>query len=184
MLKLPFPHLLEEWINYKPKINKNKMENKGLQPHEVRVVNERLELIEKITKLHAFMASNFYQTIDETTQNDLEEQVKLMMAYSDVLLKRINRFEGTIENTVIELTFGQQAVGLNFNHAEGIINKRVHKAKQLNADLIDLLEEHRNDVTDNGNQVSSWLSNVLRTAAFNAIIAAQMAVVKYLTWRD
>lgn len=31
---------------------------------------------------------------------------------------------------------------------------------------------------------SSWATNVLRTAAFNAIIAAQMAVVKFITWKE
>ena len=81
-----------------------------------------------------------------------------------------------------ELTFGQECVGLNFNHAEGVINQRVHKAKQLSADLIDLMEEHKNDITENGSKLTSWTSNVLKTAAFNAVIAAQMAVVKYLTW--
>jgi hypothetical protein len=79
-----------------------------------------------------------------------------------------------------ELTFGQQAVGLNFNHAEGVINQRVHKAKQLSADLIDLVEEHNNDNTEKG--VISWVHSVFRTAAFNAVIAAQMACVKFITW--
>lgn len=79
-----------------------------------------------------------------------------------------------------ELTFGQKAVGLNFNHAEGVINERVHKAKQLSADLIDLVEEHHleNETGDN----KSWVHSVFRTTAFNAIIAAQMACVKFLTW--
>ena len=84
----------------------------------------------------------------------------------------------------IELTFGQKAVGLTFNHAEGELNKKVHTAKQLNADLIDLIENHKNQITDNGNASSSWIFNVFRTTAFNAVIAAQMAVVKFLTWKE
>ena len=32
--------------------------------------------------------------------------------------------------------------------------------------------------------MSSWTRNVFRTSAFNAIIAAQMALVKYLTWKN
>jgi len=78
-----------------------------------------------------------------------------------------------------ELTFGQKAVGLNFNHAEGILNQRVHKAKQLSADLIDLVNEVYEE-----NVNHSWISNVFRTTAFNTIIAAQMQVVKFLTWKD
>lgn len=81
-----------------------------------------------------------------------------------------------------ELTFGQKAVGLNFNHAEGIINERVHKAKQLSADLIDLLQDHYEDVKLPKDH--TWISNVFRTVAFNAIITAQMSVVKFLTWKD
>ena len=82
-----------------------------------------------------------------------------------------------------ELTLGQKAVGLNFNHAEGIINERVHKAKQLSADLIDLIEEYKENISSERVQLS-WITNVFRTAAFNAVIAAQMAVVKFITWRD
>jgi hypothetical protein len=82
-----------------------------------------------------------------------------------------------------ELTLGQKAVGLNFNHAEGIINERVHKAKQLSADLIDLIEEHKENISSERVQLS-WITNVFRTTAFNAVITAQMAVVKFITWRD
>ncbi len=68
------------------------MKGKRLQPHEQRVVDERLELIEKITKLHAFFKTDIFENLQEEDQNLLEEQVQLMMNYSDVLLKRINRF--------------------------------------------------------------------------------------------
>lgn len=79
------------------------------------------------------------------------------------------------------LTLGEQAVGLTFNPSG---DAKVGKAKQLMAQAIDLLEEAHNEATDNGNKMVSWVRNVLRTAAFNAIIAAQMALVKYLTWRE
>lgn len=68
------------------------MEEKQLQPHQQRVVEERTELIEKITKLHAFLKTEIFDNLQEEDQNLLEEQVQLMMNYSDVLLKRINRF--------------------------------------------------------------------------------------------
>ena len=80
-----------------------------------------------------------------------------------------------------ELTFGQKAVGLAFNPSG---EDNVTKAKQLMAETIDLLENDHAEKTDNGNMMSSWTRNVFRTAAFNAIIAAQMALVKYLTWKD
>ena len=80
-----------------------------------------------------------------------------------------------------ELTFGQKAVGLSFNPSG---EDNVTKAKQLMAEAIDLLEKDHNEKTDDGKVMSSWYRNVFRTAAFNAIIAAQMALVKYLTWKD
>ena len=80
-----------------------------------------------------------------------------------------------------ELTFGQKAVGLSFNPSG---EDNVTKAKQLMAEAIDLLEKDHNEKTNNGKMMSSWTRNVFRTAAFNAIIAAQMALVKYLTWKD
>lgn len=68
------------------------MKKEQLQPHEQRVVDERNELIEKITKLHAFFTTEVFAHLQDEDQNLLEEQVQLMMNYSDVLLKRINRF--------------------------------------------------------------------------------------------
>lgn len=79
-----------------------------------------------------------------------------------------------------ELSTGQKAVGLTFNPSG---DEKVIKAKQLMADAIDILENTHNQVDENS-QPNSWIKNVLRTAAFNAIIAAQMALVKYLTWKD
>ena len=82
-----------------------------------------------------------------------------------------------------ELTFGQKAVGLLFNPSG---EDNVTKAKQLMAEAIDLLEKDHQEKTVNMHKEisSTWTRNVFRTAAFNAIIAAQMALVKYLTWKD
>lgn len=82
-----------------------------------------------------------------------------------------------------ELTFGQESVGLSFNPSGDPL---VNRAKQLSADLIDLVEDKMALSTWGGEKGvesrPSWRTNVLRTAAFNALIAAQMAVVKFLTW--
>ena len=80
-----------------------------------------------------------------------------------------------------ELTFGQKAVGITFNPSgdEGVI-----KVKQSFAEILDILNEYKNAKTEYGNKMVSWTTNVLFTSAFNAVIAAQMAVVKYLTWND
>ena len=152
---------------------------KGLQLHEVRVVNERTELIDKINKLHSFIDSAFYNTLNEVAKKDMEEQECIMIAYSDILSARIDSFEGSIENTTSPLTIGRQAVGLIFNTSD---EDRVGKARQLMADAIDLLEQDHTEKTFNNS--FTWIRSVLRTAAFNAIITAQMAIVKYITWKD
>jgi hypothetical protein len=87
-----------------------------------------------------------------------------------------------MEQTTTDLTFGQKAVGLKFNHAVGVTGDRVHKAKMLCAELIDLVEEDNTEKEEKG--LKTWCKNVFRTAAFNGIIAAQMAVVKFLTWQE
>lgn len=154
---------------------------KGLQPHEIRVVEERLELVDKITKLHTFMASKFYQTLDTTAHWHFEEQEKAMKTYSDVLLKRINRFEGKMEHTVIELTRGQELVGFNFNPSN---LPQVDKAKKYSADLIDMvLDDHDDKVAKATTENPiTYNRNILKTLAVTAMVQAQMAVVKILTW--
>lgn len=74
-------------------------------------------------------------------------------------------------------TYGQKLVGLNFNHAEGETHDAVHEAKQHCADLIDMVNDRRapND---------SHIKNTLSTFAVTSLLAAQMAVVKVLTWKD
>ena len=67
-------------------------EEKELQPHEQRVVDERTELIEKTTKLHAFFKNPIFEKLPQHDQDLLQVQVAIMMDYSYVLLKRINRF--------------------------------------------------------------------------------------------
>lgn len=74
-----------------------------------------------------------------------------------------------------ELTFSEKAVGLTFNPSG---DERVNRAKAICAELIDMLG------ISPSMPPSSWATNVLRTAAFNAIIAAQMAVVKFITWKE
>ena len=86
-----------------------------------------------------------------------------------------------IENAERPQTFGEKAVGITFNPSG---EDNVTKAKQLMAEAIDLLEKDHNEKTNNGAGSSTWVRHVFRTTAFNAIIAAQMALVKYLTWKD
>ena len=85
-----------------------------------------------------------------------------------------------VESGVREQTFGEKAVGITFNPSG---SDEVYEAKMLAAKQIDLLEKvHIKLTNDSAN--TSWVRNVLRTQAFNLLVSAQMALVKYITWKD
>lgn len=71
------------------------------------------------------------------------------------------------------LTFGQKLVGLNFNPSN---DDKVGKAKQLCADLADLLKDDWKD-----NEEKTQMYGQLHVHAMNEILNAQMNVVKVLT---
>ena len=85
-----------------------------------------------------------------------------------------------VESGVREQTFGEKAVGITFNPSGA---DEVYEAKMLAAKQIDLLEKAHIKLT-NDSANTSWIRNVLRTQAFNLLVSAQMALVKYLTWKD
>jgi hypothetical protein len=69
----------------------NVIESKFL-PHQQRVIDERTELIDKITKLHNFFKTEIFGNLDDEDQDLLDQQVQKMMNYADILFKRINKF--------------------------------------------------------------------------------------------
>jgi hypothetical protein len=111
----------------------------------------------------------------------LDENGVFIAMFEDIKY-RVNTKTEVIE-IIPDLTFGQKAVGLTFNPSGDEV---VTRAKQLSAELIDIVEQKMefNESTKAEGSRLSWTTNVFRTAAFNAIIAAQMAVVKFLTYRD
>lgn len=74
-----------------------------------------------------------------------------------------------------EQTFGQKAVGLSFNPSN---DDAVSKCKQGFADLIDQLNDLRNDCEATGEQ------RRLASIAITEAQGAQMWAVKALTWKD
>lgn len=73
-----------------------------------------------------------------------------------------------------ELTFGEKLVGLSFNPSG---DDKVTKAKQLCAELADLLDE------DFRTEQSSELKHAVFLNAIGNILDAQMNVVKVLTFK-
>ena len=72
-----------------------------------------------------------------------------------------------------ELTFGEQAVGLNFNPSG---DEKVTKVKKLYAEIIDTLTDGDLDNAETG------LKGRILGRAINDAIVAQMLAVKYLTF--
>ncbi|WP_442959307.1 crAss001_48 related protein [Providencia sp. PROV036] len=63
-----------------------------MQPHQQRVVDEKTELDDKITKLAAFIGSDTYKTLEHEDQALLSGQLNHMCSYSETLSLRIERF--------------------------------------------------------------------------------------------
>lgn len=62
-------------------------------PHEQRVLDEKKDLDEKISKLNEFFKKDTFAALPEEEQQYLDQQFGIMTQYSDILLKRINRFQ-------------------------------------------------------------------------------------------
>ena len=68
-------------------------ETKTYQPHQQRVVDEKAELEDKVTKLGAFILDNpIYGNLEEEDKDLMNEQLKCMEGYLSVLEKRIAKF--------------------------------------------------------------------------------------------
>lgn len=84
-----------------------------------------------------------------------------------------------IINEEANLSFGEQLVGLSFNPNQ---DPNVHKAKQLCAQLADLLNQtYNNPMPPNENHRP--LYEMLFQKAIGDILDAQMNVVKVLTFK-
>lgn len=63
-----------------------------MQPHEQRVVDEKNELLAKMTKLLEFFHTDTFKSLPAKEQKLLELQVDVMEVYYEVLNKRIALF--------------------------------------------------------------------------------------------
>lgn len=74
------------------------------------------------------------------------------------------------------ISFGEILVGVSFNPSQ---DPKVAKAKQLCAELADLVNDHQGEVEANYGKES--LQHYIHERAIMDILAAQMMVVKLLT---
>jgi hypothetical protein len=85
---------------------------------------------------------------------------------------RVNPATGEM---IRNLTFGEQLVGLTFNPSG---DPKVQKAKQLCAELADLLNNNRQKDIE-----GLFIEHCIFSAAVTDILKAQMMVVKSLTFK-
>ena len=63
-----------------------------LQPHQQRVVDEKNELSERLSKLLSFFQGPIFQTLSEAERSRLRNQARFMDGYAAVLEERIAAF--------------------------------------------------------------------------------------------
>jgi hypothetical protein len=63
-----------------------------MAPHKERVVAEKTELDEKLTKLNSFFGGELFAKLDPEEQARLKNQAEYMRGYSEVLGDRIAHF--------------------------------------------------------------------------------------------
>lgn len=76
----------------KEAVTKEAPKGRELAPHEVRVVDEKKELDDKLTKLLEFRGGKVHDALSPEDRALLAKQFHVMTAYSLVLGKRILRF--------------------------------------------------------------------------------------------
>lgn len=63
-----------------------------MKDHEIRVVNEKNELDDKISKLSSFTSTEFFSSLPEKSRLQLNLQLNAMQLYSFILGERISDF--------------------------------------------------------------------------------------------
>lgn len=63
-----------------------------IPPHQMRVIEEQIQLDDKIEKLAAFFGSDIYKGLDPAEQERLTTQLGAMREYSEILGQRITAF--------------------------------------------------------------------------------------------
>lgn len=71
--------------------------NNELAPYQQRVIVEKQELDDKITKLLAFTKGEIYRKLPADERDRLRRQFRLMDEYSEVLGERIDVFQQQVE---------------------------------------------------------------------------------------
>lgn len=69
-----------------------RIDMKHYEDYQQRVVDERVELEEKLLKLQTFLISEKSNSLDSVDRKLLTRQAAIMLDYSEILSERIDRF--------------------------------------------------------------------------------------------
>lgn len=100
------------------------------------------------------------------------DQSNVFNTPSEGIVSGIGDLKSEPSQEMRQMTFGEQLVGIKFNPSN---DDKVSKAKNLCAQLMDLIQEEFNG------RETSPLSNILYDHTVGEILNAQMNVVKLLT---
>jgi len=141
-----------------------------------RLLRERDELGERIYKLSGYIGTSAFYLIDQAQQDLLKDQLPAMVAYGNILQKRIETLGPQDEQVGIQpqLTEGEKAVGITFNPGG---KPEVEALKLKCADVIDEIHTQMNSGKANGEQIAQF------TLAKRSIQVGQMWAVKAATWQ-
>lgn len=64
-----------------------------MEPHQLRVIEERDELKEKADKLSAFIGTALFMDIEKEERDKLHEQLTVVNVYLSILNDRIDNFK-------------------------------------------------------------------------------------------
>lgn len=64
-----------------------------MTPHQLRVIEEKVALDDKLSKLGTFLHGETFATIDRDEQTRLNRQYSVMTTYSQILSERIATFK-------------------------------------------------------------------------------------------
>lgn len=90
-------------------------------------------------------------------------------------MDKTNKMDIEVPTDQPKITFGQKAVGINFNPSQ---DSAIDRAKQFYANIIDQMNDFRNKLETSPEQKR------LASVAITEAQGAQMWAVKALTWKD
>jgi hypothetical protein len=82
------------------------------EPWQVRILEEKTELSDKIGKLAAFMAGELFPSLDEAEQNRLSRQLMAMKSYRSILRERIQAWDPPVASPEVTVEILEAETGL------------------------------------------------------------------------